>query len=133
MINSETEKVMLAKVIVAAAVVDSTARALSTVDLPTQSPTSTPTSRRAAKNPTTTAIAGRKKKLARKASDAARTRCIIAGTPSVVLVAWLGSCGLVLQAIEQHPTAPLAAAAAQLAMRYAADLARRFHVTLLLA
>lgn len=76
MINNDTENVMLANVIVAAAVVDRTARALSTVDLPTQSPTSTPTSSRAPKNPMRTAIAGRKKKLVRNASDAARTRCI---------------------------------------------------------
>jgi hypothetical protein len=76
MINNDTENVMLANVIVAAAVVANTARALSTVDLPTQSPTSTPTSHRAPRNPTTTAIAGRKKKLVRNASDAARTRCI---------------------------------------------------------
>jgi hypothetical protein len=67
---------MLANVIVAAAVVDSTARALSTVDRPTQSPTSMPTSTRAAKNATTTATAGRKKKLDRNASAAARSRCI---------------------------------------------------------
>lgn len=75
MINSDTEKVMLAKVIVAAAVVDRTLRALSTVDLPTQSPASTPTRRRAATNATTTA--GRKKKLARSESDAARSRWIV--------------------------------------------------------
>ena len=77
MINSDTEKVMLAKVIVAAAVVDRTLRALSTVDLPTQSPASTPTRRRAATNATTTATAGRKKKLARSESDAARSRLIV--------------------------------------------------------
>ena len=78
MISNDTENVMLANVIVAAAVVDSTARALSTVDRPIQSPTSTPTINRAAKNPMTTAVAGRKKKLVRNASDAARARCMMA-------------------------------------------------------
>jgi hypothetical protein len=76
MISSDTENVMLAKVIVAAAVVDNTARALSTVDLPIQSPTSTPTSKRAPTNPTTTATVGRNKKLVCNASVAARTRWI---------------------------------------------------------
>ena len=42
MISSDTENVTLAKVIVAAAVVDRMLRALSTVDRPTQSPASTP-------------------------------------------------------------------------------------------
>jgi hypothetical protein len=78
MINNDTENVMLANMIVAAAVVARTAPALSTVDLPTQSPASTPTSQRAPTNLTTIAIAGRRKKLVRNASEVARTRCITA-------------------------------------------------------
>ena len=52
----------LANVLVAAATVDGTARALSTVDSPTQSPASMPTDVRPATDATTTATAGRKKK-----------------------------------------------------------------------
>ena len=54
MINNATENVMLANVIVAAATVLRTARALSTVASPTHVPTSTPTANRALTNASTT-------------------------------------------------------------------------------
>ena len=74
MISSATENVMLAKVIVAAATVDSTARALSTVASPAHVPTSTPTAKRAPTKATTTATAGSTKKLERMESAIPRRR-----------------------------------------------------------
>ena len=68
MISNATENVMLANVIVAAATVDNTARALSTVASPTHRPRSTPTANRAPTKATTTAMAGRTKKFERIAS-----------------------------------------------------------------
>ena len=74
MISNATENVMLANVIVAAATVDSTARALSTVASPTDVPTSTPTANRAPTNATRTASAGSTKKLDRMESATPRRR-----------------------------------------------------------
>ena len=80
MISNATENVMLANVIVAAATVDNTARALSTVASPTQVPTSTPTAKRAPMKATKTATAGSTKKLDRIESATPRRR----STPSTV-------------------------------------------------